>query len=182
MKRNDTSGVHLWLILMKAHKTLLDISMADISRSGLCFSEFEILEVLLNKGPLPVNAVGERAFLTSGSATAAVDRLERRGLVRRAADSNDRRTRVVHLTPKGRKLISAIFGEHGLGDLPRVGHAANATFDVEYVCHCYFLATAANCSLQPLIASDISAFSASSRTFFSIMDRSSPGFVVSTYL
>ncbi len=112
MKRNDTSGVHLWLILMKAHKALLDISMADISRSGLCFSEFEILEVLLNKGPLPVNTVGERAFLTSGSSTAAVDRLERRGLVRRAADSNDRRTRVVHLTPKGRKLISGIFGEH----------------------------------------------------------------------
>ena len=112
MKRNDTSGVRLWLILMKAHKALLDISMADISRSGLCFSEFEILEVLLNKGPLPVNAVGERAFLTSGSSTAAVDRLERRGLVRRATDSNDRRTRVVHLTPKGRKLISGIFGEH----------------------------------------------------------------------
>ena len=50
--------------------------------------------------------------MTSGSLTAAVDRLERRGLVRRAADSNDRRTRVVHLTPKGRKLISGIFGEH----------------------------------------------------------------------
>ena len=87
MKRNDTSGVHLWLILMKAHKALLDISMADISRSGLCFSEFEILEVLLNKGPLPVNTVGERAFRTSGSSTAAVDRLERRGLVRRAVHS-----------------------------------------------------------------------------------------------
>ena len=112
MASSDTPGVHLWLVLMKAHKTLADIAMADIARSGLCFSDFEILEALLNKGPLPVNTVGEKAFLTSGSSTAAIDRLERRSLVRRAADKNDRRTRLVHLTPHGRKLIAQIFAEH----------------------------------------------------------------------
>src|SRR5215813_9283631 len=112
MAATDLSGVHLWLVLMKAHKVLLDISMEDISRSGLCFSEFEILEVILNKGPLPVNTVGEKASLTSGSSTAAVDRLARRGLVRRAADQTDRRTRLVHLTPKGRQLIAGVFTKH----------------------------------------------------------------------
>lgn len=112
MTTTDISGLHLWLVLMKAHKALAAISTADIARSGLCLSDFEILEVLLNKGPMPVNTVGERVFLTSGSSTAAIDRLARRGLVRRAPTKNDRRARVVHLTARGRKLIARIFAEH----------------------------------------------------------------------
>jgi MarR family 2-MHQ and catechol resistance regulon transcriptional repressor len=112
MPKPDTSGVHLWLVLMKAHRTLFNISTADIVRFGLCFSDFAILEILLNKGPMPVNTVGDKAFLTSGSSTAAIDRLARRGLVRRAPDKNDRRTRVVHLTGAGRKLIAANFLVH----------------------------------------------------------------------
>src|SRR5512132_1559085 len=112
MPKPDTSGIHVWLVLMKAHKALSAIATADVARSGLCLSDFEILELLLNKGPMPVNTVGDKAFLTSGSSTAAIDRLARRGLVRRASVKNDRRARVVHLTSDGQKLIAAIFSEH----------------------------------------------------------------------
>ena len=122
MTKTDTSGVHVWLVLMKAHKTLAAISTADVARSGLCMSDFEILELLLNKGPMPVNTLGDRVFLTSGSSTAAVDRLQKRGLVRRAADANDRRARIVHLTTAGRKLISSIFVEHARV-MERAAHA-----------------------------------------------------------
>jgi MarR family 2-MHQ and catechol resistance regulon transcriptional repressor len=51
-------------------------------------------------------------LLTSGSMTAAVDRLERRGLVRRDDDPNDRRARLVRLTPDGKKLIRGMFSSH----------------------------------------------------------------------
>ena len=112
MSKADISGIHVWLVLMKAHKALAAISTADIARSGLCLSDFEILEVLLNKGPMPVNTVGDKVFLTSGSSTAAIDRLERRALVRRESHASDRRARIVHLTAAGRKLISGIFAEH----------------------------------------------------------------------
>lgn len=78
----------------------------------LCGSDFGVLEVLLHKGPLPVNTVGKRVLLTSGSITAAVDRLERRGLVERRASDMDRRARLVHLTGKGRQLIQRAFAEH----------------------------------------------------------------------
>jgi MarR family 2-MHQ and catechol resistance regulon transcriptional repressor len=122
MTKTDTSGVHVWLVLMKAHKALAAISTADVARSGLCMSDFEILELLLNKGPMPVNTLGDKVFLTSGSSTAAVDRLEKRGLVRRAADANDRRARIVHLTTAGRKLISSIFVEHARV-MERAAHA-----------------------------------------------------------
>ncbi|HVT92324.1 MAG TPA: MarR family transcriptional regulator [Bryobacteraceae bacterium] len=108
----NISGVHLWLILMKSHHSLEKYALHSISGTGLCFSDFAILEILLHKGPLPVNVLGARIALTSGSATTAADRLESRGLVRREADPNDRRARIVHLTPAGKSLIEQLFARH----------------------------------------------------------------------
>ena len=39
-------------------------------------SDFAVLEALLHKGAQPVNVIGKRVFLTSGSITTAIDRLE----------------------------------------------------------------------------------------------------------
>jgi MarR family transcriptional regulator, 2-MHQ and catechol-resistance regulon repressor len=106
------SGVHLWLILMKAHESLRRHAERHIHSLGLGFSDFAVLEVLLHKGPTPVNSIGSLVRLTSGSITAAVDRLEGKGLVERRNDPEDRRARVVHLTPEGRRLISCAFSDH----------------------------------------------------------------------
>jgi MarR family 2-MHQ and catechol resistance regulon transcriptional repressor len=70
------------------------------------------LEALLHKGPLPVSTLGKKVLLTSGSITTAIDRLERRGLVERRGDANDRRTRIVHLTRQGLTLIRKLFAVH----------------------------------------------------------------------
>ncbi len=78
----------------------------------MCFSDFVILELLLHHGAQPVNAIGKRIELTSGSITTAVDRLEARGLVTRSLDDNDRRIRSVSLTKEGRAAISAAFDQH----------------------------------------------------------------------
>ena len=71
-----------------------------------------ILEVLLNKGPLPVNTIGPKVNLTPGSISTAVDRLVDRGLVSRVESPEDRRVRVVSLTAKGKELIAPIFRKH----------------------------------------------------------------------
>jgi len=106
------SPIHLWLVLWKAHDSLREHAERHIRSLGLCLSDFGVLEALLHKGPMPVNAIGTLVRLTSGSITAAVDRLEEKGLVERRGDPEDRRARVVHLTGAGRKLISAAFEEH----------------------------------------------------------------------
>jgi MarR family transcriptional regulator, 2-MHQ and catechol-resistance regulon repressor len=108
----DGSGLHLWLVLWKAYESLRAHSERQIHESGIGFSDFAVLEVLLHKGPTPVNAIGQRVFLTSGSITAAVDRLERKGLVQRCNQPGARRTRLVHLTDAGRKLIECAFAGH----------------------------------------------------------------------
>jgi MarR family transcriptional regulator, 2-MHQ and catechol-resistance regulon repressor len=111
-KDSDRSGVHLWLILWKAYDSLQAHALKNIASLGLGLSDFGILEILLHKGCLPVNRIGEKIRLTSGSISVAIDRLERKSLVRRQNDPDDRRTRVVHLTAPGRKLIERAFANH----------------------------------------------------------------------
>ena len=110
--RTTSSGVHLWLVLMKAHESMRRHAERQIHSLGIGFSDFAALEVLLHKGPLPVNEIGRLVRLTSGSITTAVDRLERKGMVERRNDPADRRARVVHLTEAGRKLIESAFADH----------------------------------------------------------------------
>jgi len=104
--------MHLWLVLWKAYESVRSHAERHIAETGLGFSDFAVLELLNHKGPTPVNAIGQRVYLTSGSITAAIDRLERKGLVERLSDPGDRRTRVVHLREEGRRLISGAFLRH----------------------------------------------------------------------
>jgi MarR family 2-MHQ and catechol resistance regulon transcriptional repressor len=111
-KTQDSSGVHLWLVLMKAVQALLPHAAKSIEQTELGDSDFRVLEALLHKGPLPVNTIGPKVWLTPGSISVAVDRLVRKGLVSRKDRLNDRRVRQVELTAKGRALITRGFREH----------------------------------------------------------------------
>jgi MarR family 2-MHQ and catechol resistance regulon transcriptional repressor len=111
-RKPDTAGIHLWLVLMKAYQALARRALRSIGETSLGFSDFAVLEALLHKGALPVNTVGTIVALTSGSSTAVIDRLEKRGLVLRSPHATDRRTRIVHLTDKGETLIEAAFRKH----------------------------------------------------------------------
>ena len=111
-KREDSSGVHLWLVFMKAFQAVFPHAERSIKRTELGDSDFRVLEVLLHKGPLPVNTIGPKVWLTPGSISVAVDRLVKKGLVSRKDHPDDRRVRQVELTPRGRTLITRGFGEH----------------------------------------------------------------------
>ncbi|MBC8030140.1 MAG: MarR family transcriptional regulator [Pyrinomonadaceae bacterium] len=106
------SGVHVFLVLWKASRAAQAYAEKSILELEICGSDFAVLEALLHKGPLPVNEIGKKVLLTSGSITVAVDRLETKGLVERRAHGTDRRTRVVHLTKAGRKLIARAYAQH----------------------------------------------------------------------
>jgi len=105
-------GVHVWVVLWKASRAVEALALKSIASQPICGSDFAVLEAVLHKGPLPVNDIGRRVGLTSGSITAAVDRLEAQRLVERRAHPGDRRARIVHLTPEGKRLISGVFVEH----------------------------------------------------------------------
>src|SRR2546421_6138783 len=111
-EKQDSTGVHVWLVFMKAFQALFPHAEESIKRTELGDSDFRVLEALLHKGPLPVNTIGPKVWLTPGSISVAVDRLVKKGLVSRVESPEDRRVRVVALTAKGRALITRIFREH----------------------------------------------------------------------
>src|SRR2546427_2507269 len=111
-KSADVSGTHFWLVLMKAHSTLQRLATRSIEASDICLSDFAVMEMLLHKGPQPVNEIGRRIELTSGAITTAVDRLESRGLVTREAHASDRRARIVRLTAAGEQQAAKVFASH----------------------------------------------------------------------
>ena len=117
------SGVHIFLVLWKAARAVEAYAETSVSGLEMCGSDFAVLEALLHKGPLPVNEIGKRVLLTSGSITVAVDRLETKGLVERRAHGTDRRARMVHLTKEGRKVITRAYAEHAV-DMEQLASAS----------------------------------------------------------
>jgi MarR family 2-MHQ and catechol resistance regulon transcriptional repressor len=112
MAQSNQEPEHVWLIMMKAMRALTRYAAAGIEETGLGLSDFGVLEVLLHKGPLPVNTIGPIVDLTPGSISIAVDRLFAKGLVSRVESGEDRRVRIVALTSRGRDLIAPAFRKH----------------------------------------------------------------------
>ena len=119
MTRGAQNTDHVWIVMMKAMRALTRYAAAGIDETGLGLSDFGVLELLLHKGPLPVNALGPLVDLTPGSISIAVDRLVAKGLVSRVASAEDRRVRIVSLTSQGKDLIVAAFRKHS-GQMKRV--------------------------------------------------------------
>ncbi len=114
MTRKLEGTDHVWLVMLKAMRALTKYATAGIQETGLGLSDFGVLELLLHGGPLPVNTIGPMVDLTPGSISIAVDRLVAKGLVSRVESAEDRRVRIVALTPRGQDLIVSAFRKHSL--------------------------------------------------------------------
>ena len=104
--------IHTWNSMLKALRAIRNLALPPILKEGLGDSDFRVLDVLLEKGPMPVNALGPKVDLNPGSVSVAVDRLYKKGLVSRVESESDRRIRTVSLTEKGRRVFVPIFRQH----------------------------------------------------------------------
>jgi len=113
MKKSSViTAPRLWLVIAKSYRALSLLAERSIANTGLCLTDFVALEALLHKGPLTISEIQHKVRLASGSMTAAVDRLEKLGLVVRKSSPTDRRARVVHLTVEGKRLAASCFDRH----------------------------------------------------------------------
>lgn len=81
---------------------------AMLKTAGLNYTDFDILGMLRAEGPpfeLQPAQLIRSVMITSGAMTTALDRLQNAGFVTRRMGSDDRRTRLVSLTPKGQRVI-----------------------------------------------------------------------------
>ncbi|QAU35676.1 MarR family transcriptional regulator [Janthinobacterium sp. 17J80-10] len=99
-------------LLAQCYQTFEQLSNADVRRTKLTSSQFDIVATLGNTEGMTFRELGERTLITKGTLTGVIDRLEARGLVRRVAQTDDRRCTLVQLTTVGQQEFERIFPSH----------------------------------------------------------------------
>lgn len=107
-----STSLKLFIVLSRAYKAINEHVNKVIQANGLNPTEFAVLELLYHKGDQPMQQIGGKILLASGSITYVVDKLEQKGLLRRIACPNDRRVTYAQITDDGNKFIQDIFPEH----------------------------------------------------------------------
>jgi MarR family 2-MHQ and catechol resistance regulon transcriptional repressor len=110
--RKTDLALSLWVKLARAYATVGKRTLADIRSYGLTQPQFGAVESLGHLGEITLGELSRKSLSSCGNMTVVVDNLEKEGLVRRRHCTEDRRVIYVRLTPKGRKLFSAIFPRH----------------------------------------------------------------------
>jgi len=110
--RPSVERAGLWFVMRKAAHWCHLQAGRSVSKLDLCVSDFAVLSALRARGPLRPDAIGKKVLLTSGSVTAALDRLEREKLTERRTDPSDGRASLVHLTPLGAERARKANDQH----------------------------------------------------------------------
>lgn len=88
---------------------LLHLQIAQYA--GLAPADHKYLSMLMQKGAMTAGELAQASGLTTGAVTGLIDRLEKKGLVERKADANDRRkVLIVPNLQKAGKLFGSVFG------------------------------------------------------------------------
>ena len=102
----------LVIVLVRAYRSLAEFLEGGLALQGISLRDFAILEVLLHKGPLPAAVIASKMQLPSAAMRPAVDRLDRRGLIRRQENRNGASSAMFELTEEGHRHISKIYEAH----------------------------------------------------------------------
>lgn len=112
MTKDTEQALKLFIVLSRASKVILEEAHKPSEKSGLNPTEFAVLELLHHKGKQPIQKIGQKILLRSGSMTYVVDKLEKRGLLERLFCEEDKRITYMSITPAGVELMTSIFPEH----------------------------------------------------------------------
>src|SRR4051794_7934280 len=116
MENNSTANsLKLFIVLSRAYKAINEHVNKVIQASGLNPTEFAVLELLYHKGDQPLQQIGGKILLASGSITYVVDKLEHKDYLLRVACKKDRRVTYAQITQKGKEFIESVFPEHEKG-------------------------------------------------------------------
>lgn len=108
----DAEVLKAYIGLMRAHGDFERLVKRDANQYDLNVTEFSVLELLYNRGPQPIQQVGNRILIASSSTTYVIDKLCSKGYVMRVPDTNDRRVTFAEITEQGKDLMSKIYPEH----------------------------------------------------------------------
>jgi MarR family 2-MHQ and catechol resistance regulon transcriptional repressor len=105
-------SLKLFVVLSRAFRSIGDQANKSIQRFNLNPTEFAVLELLFHKGDTPLQQIGGKILIASGSITYVVDKLEKKGLLERKQCAKDRRVTYASLTESGTRFMEEIFPQH----------------------------------------------------------------------
>jgi MarR family 2-MHQ and catechol resistance regulon transcriptional repressor len=108
----EASSLKLFVVLSKAYKTVMERAIKDMKQYSISPSEFMVLELLYTKGRIPLQQIGEKILITSGSITYNIDKLEKKEYIQRVPCKEDRRVIYAEITEAGNEFFGRIFPSH----------------------------------------------------------------------
>ncbi|CAM5189973.1 MarR family 2-MHQ and catechol resistance regulon transcriptional repressor OS=Ureibacillus acetophenoni OX=614649 GN=SAMN05877842_101282 PE=4 SV=1 [Ureibacillus acetophenoni] len=105
-------SLKLYIVLSRANKAINEVTNQFFQQNSLNPTEFAVLELLYHKGRQPLQQIGNKILLASGSITYVIDKLEKRGFLARISCPTDRRVTYAEITKEGSDFMDELFPEH----------------------------------------------------------------------
>jgi DNA-binding MarR family transcriptional regulator len=86
------------------HRLLSKVLLEVIEKQYNITEQQRAVLKIISKKPVQMNELGHELMVSSPTITSLIDRMEKKGLVKRAEDCKDRRKIEIQLTPEGKKL------------------------------------------------------------------------------
>jgi len=101
-----------FLILSPLHKSLRNVDVylgKKFKPYGFSISEAHLLGYLINNSPSPVNKLIRVFGFKNSTLTSIINRLEKKGMLRRKISMEDRRSYQIELTKSGQKIATELY-------------------------------------------------------------------------
>jgi len=108
MSGPSDSDFELWQNIRDIYRAALKRLNAKLRKERITFSQYSVLLALSRNGPMQMNKLSEHMLVAPANVTGLVDRMERKGFVRRRRDERDRRLYVIEETAKGSRIFQGI--------------------------------------------------------------------------
>ena len=108
MSETSDSDFELWQNIRDIYRAALKRLNAKLRKERITFSQYSVLLALSRKGPMQMNKLSEHMLVAPANVTGLVDRMEKKGYVRRRKDEKDRRLYVIEATKKGSRVFKSI--------------------------------------------------------------------------
>jgi DNA-binding MarR family transcriptional regulator len=110
LSASSDSEIELWQSIRTIYREVLKRLNARLRKERITFSQYSVLLALSRNGPMQMNKLGEHMLVAPANVTGLVDRMEKKGYVRRTRDEKDRRLYVIEATEKGSRIFASISG------------------------------------------------------------------------
>ena len=111
-EKKERLALSTYVKLVRATETVLAKATCHLKKVNLTVSQFGVLEALYHLGPMCQRDLAKKILKSTANLTTVIDNLEKRQLVTRERDIDDRRYFNILLTEEGDQLMRGIFPDH----------------------------------------------------------------------